>query len=190
MVFENLHVANPNWVGGPQFDAADDPVPVPLRVFGDRVRPGSDRDFIRVVDADGQRVPAGRQCAQVVQVRRRQAVLRADRLAVDPDVRLPVAAFEQQFDSFAGPLLRNVEISLIPRFPFVSYDAGQLPDGRLNGSDAETVLFARAGKRYGFGQPRIEPATVGSPVFGIERETPCSGERLYGLLGEARMDGQ
>ena len=38
MVFENLHVANPNRVGGPQFDAADDPVPVPLRVFGDRVR--------------------------------------------------------------------------------------------------------------------------------------------------------
>ena len=51
-----------------------------------------------VVDADGQDVPARRDAgAQVIDVRRDEAVLRiADRLAVEPCLRYPANAFQQQ----------------------------------------------------------------------------------------------
>jgi len=47
-------------------------------------------------------------------MRRGEAVLAAEILSVQPDTRLPVGAFQFEHEAFSGPLVRNVDILLIP----------------------------------------------------------------------------
>ena len=90
-----------------QFDPPDDAVPVALRVVADAVRVLAHVHHHAVVHADGQRVLAGRELAEVVFVRRGQGVVRADELAVHPDARLPVRPFEEQHHALALPVRRE-----------------------------------------------------------------------------------
>jgi len=127
----DLHVGNLNVVIRSQFDVADDAVPVGLRVVGDAVRVDTDADLDRVVHADRQGVPALAEHAEIIFVGHAEAVVRADRLAVDPDLSLPVTSFEEQHDPFGVPLAGDVDFLLVPGGSNIVFDWSQ-PEGHFD----------------------------------------------------------
>ena len=176
-VAENLHVPNPHRVRRPQLDTADNAVPVTLRVFRQGMHPRTDRNLVGIVHADRQHMPSRRKLAQIVDMRRRQAVLHAERLVVHPHVGLPMATLQQQLDTLAAPCLRNLYVALVPSLSLVADHPRQSAHGRLRGRRSETELLARAGQFRRFGQRTGEPLFADTRILFIQRETPFSGQR-------------
>ena len=113
-VGEHLQVLDPHRRPGLERHPPDDAVPVALRVVADAVRVHADVDDERVVHADREHVHAGREAAEVVLVRRREAVVAADDLAVHRDERLPVRPLEREDRPPPGPVPRDLDVGLVP----------------------------------------------------------------------------
>jgi hypothetical protein len=68
-----------------------------------------------VIDADGEGVFSWLEnIAELVAMRYAQRVVHSDGLPIDPDLGLPVAAFEKQLDVRTRPAFRHLDILLIP----------------------------------------------------------------------------
>ena len=123
----DLNVAYPYSVCGLQFNPADYAVPVRLGVVGDRVGIYSNVIFNRVVHTNGQQMLTGRHnIAEVVQVWCTQTILHlwqshTDSNTIHPNSCFPVTAFQQQDDSLASPVIRDMDLSLIPGRPCVMF---------------------------------------------------------------------
>ena len=107
-------IVDPDGVGCPQFEAADEAVPVALGVVGDAVGVVADVHDHAVVDADRQPVGAGGHVtAQLIHVRRAEAVLRAEGPPVDPDGGLPMRPLQEEGEASALPGGRDFDLPLV-----------------------------------------------------------------------------
>ena len=112
----NLHIIQPHWIGCPQLNPADDAVPVALCVARPLVGIGFDRQTF-VVHRNGELVRAGRQmAAQIVLLRRAENRVLADWPAIQPDLCV-FRALQEQGDTFATPLVRDGDVTLVPARP-------------------------------------------------------------------------
>jgi hypothetical protein len=202
----NLQIVDPRWRGGGEFEAADDAVPVALGVIGNAVGVFADVEVDGVVDAEGELVPAGgHRGAEVVDVRRGQAVVRAEGAAVEPDVRLPVRALEREHDPAARPGRRDFHVALEPRRarvirfwlqPERHLEVARLPVARVFRRGEERFVddaadplrrerdgladaLAREGarQRERVGQLAFEPARAEAGVLAVELKAPLAAER-------------
>ena len=115
--------------------------------------------------------------AEVVHVRRNEAVLHADLPAVQPDASLPVDPFQEEFHAFALPAGRDLDIALVPGRPGVdvwAIEAVERGFGLIG--QAEFCFIRRSGQVDFMRKPRGIPLLFDAGVFGIEPEPPRAGQ--------------
>ena len=208
----DLRLLDPDRAGRQQFKASDHAVPVPLRVIGDAVRPGSNVHDHAVVHPDCQRVLARLEPrAEVIAVRRRETRVSADLPAVQPDACFPMGALQPQHHALAVPGRRNVHHPLIPGCPDImllrlqeerhldvarptvfrvlrAFEPGidaYLPGPLRIHRDvvAETLVLQGAGQLEALLQGALEPAFRYSRIPAIQLKPPLAGQRDAGSLG-------
>ena len=135
----DLQIFDPHARRHVQRKVADEAVPVALRVVADAGRIFADVHDAAIVHADRQRVPARRELAEIIFVRRAKGIVRAEIFSVQPNLRLPVRTFEREDDALIFPVQRNFHRALIPR------DTGEIlfrcePEGQFYISGL-TILF-------------------------------------------------
>ena len=145
-VGRDLHVVQVHRLRGQQFDAADDAVPVGLGRVGILVRiPAFDRPVaVPVVHQHAQPVVPGYSDAQVMVLGGTEMGMTGAGRAVQPYPGV-LAALQQQGQVATGPLLRDLDVALIPYRAFELVDPGQVPASPL--SIERTLVGGLGGRR-------------------------------------------
>ena len=92
----DLHILDGHWIVGAQRDLADDSIPYGLRHLTIGVRVVGVLVDVGVVHADDEAMAPGIEGAEVVDMGCAEAILTANRLAVNPDLGLPQASLQKQ----------------------------------------------------------------------------------------------
>ena len=153
-----------------------------------------------VVDAQGQRVFAGRQRAEIELMRRAERVALANLLSIDPCGRLPVDALQMQQRVLPAPVGRDFHLLLIPcrpditprrlqgkrhleivvRLPLLEQiriaPAQLRPLRSFGGNLAKALRGHLAGKLDRFGKSPLLRRGRNTRVPFVRGEFPCTGE--------------
>ena len=173
----DLHVIEPDRVGGAEFDPADDAVPVRLRPFVHGMG-RADRRQLGVVDQHGERVFAGRhRRGHVENLRGAERVLAAAKRLDPPTPGYVLVRSKSSVIRLPVQASGIVTSALIPRRAFPIPDPRQPVDALLVLLDALVVLVGGAGQLDGVVERLGKPLFLDPDILGIETEFPGSGQR-------------
>ncbi len=171
------HGLDPHRIRRSQFDPADDPVPVGLRMFGEAVGVLANLVAVGVVHPHDQAAPAGFDESQVIFVRRHQAVAHANMSAIQPHITLPVDPLHEQAHPFPPPSLGHLNLDGVPGVSFVAKLPRQVVLFKLRDALTITRLIGGPWQVDEVRQFLLKPFLGLPDAIGVHAEFPSSSQR-------------